>query len=79
MMIMHNGGLCLYTGNTQFSCADLHLKKRKREEANLNNEIRSADDMSLDEGEIPTGHQDGGAGVAFWLYNAFGFFWMLCD
>ena len=60
-------GFSLSTCNCQLPCADLHLKKRKREEANLTDEIRSTDDMSLDEGEIPTGHRNGRTGLAFWL------------
>ncbi len=37
------------------------MKKRKRDVANLDDEAKSVDDMSLDEGEIPT---DGAAGFA---------------
>ena len=45
-------------------CADLHVKKRKRDVANLDDEAKSTDDMSLDEGEIPTDGQNGAAGCA---------------
>ena len=40
------------------------MKKRKRDVANLDDEVKSADDMSLDEGEIPTDGQNGSAGFA---------------
>jgi len=43
--------------------ADLHLKKRKREEAGLDDEVKSVDDMSLDEGEIPAERQHEFAGM----------------
>jgi len=39
------------------------VKKRKRDVANLDDEAKSTDDMSLDEGEIPTG-QNMAAGCA---------------
>ncbi len=45
-------------------CADLQVKKRKRDVANLDDEVKSIDDMSLDEGEIPTDGQNGAAGSA---------------
>ena len=43
-------------------CADLHVKKRKRDMANLDDEVKSVDDMPLDEGEIPNDGQNGAAG-----------------
>ena len=40
------------------------MKKRKRDVANLDDEVKSVDDMSLDEGEIPTDGQNMAAGFA---------------
>ena len=40
------------------------MKKRKRDVANLDDEAKSTDDMSLDEGEIPTDGLNGAAGRA---------------
>lgn len=40
------------------------MKKRKRDVANLDDEVKSPDNMSLDEGEIPTDGQNGAAGCA---------------
>ena len=40
------------------------MKKRKRDVANLDDEVKSMDDMPLDEGEIPTDGQNGSAGFA---------------
>jgi len=40
----------------------LHVKKRKRDVANLDDEVKSMDDMPLDEGEIPNDGQNGAAG-----------------
>lgn len=40
------------------------MKKRKRDVANLDDEVKSVDDMSLDEGEIPTDGQNMAADVS---------------
>lgn len=45
-------------------CADLHVKKRKRDVANLDDKVKSVEDISLDEGEIPTDGQSIAAGFA---------------
>ncbi|DBB04664.1 hypothetical protein WJX77_006462 [Trebouxia sp. C0004] len=43
---------------------DMHVKKRKRDVANLDDEVKSTDDRSLDEGEIPSDGQNGAADVS---------------
>lgn len=48
--------------------AELNAKKRKREEAALEDESKSVDDFSLDEGKIPTEGMTGVAGVQYSKY-----------
>ncbi|KAL0033139.1 hypothetical protein WJX79_005261 [Trebouxia sp. C0005] len=43
---------------------DLHVKKRKRDVANLDDKVKSVEDISLDEGEIPTDGQSIAADVS---------------
>jgi len=57
------------------------VKKRKRDVANLDDEVKSMDDMPLDEGEIPNDGQNGAAGFTLdtdMLWFVFGMHYVVC-